>query len=202
MTTRGEWMVAHGLTRKDLAEWGVTINDDGNLVVPVGEQYQVIREFNTAKRYEYTHGCRHGFSLYGLDRAIDAIDDGFLFLVEGFSDCITAHKAGVRNTVSILTSHMTKTQWQLARVFADNIIVWLDGDQTGIDHAHQLIKQFPQAMTATVYGYDPAELYAKRGAEFFGQTAEMLKSAFEEFSYLELSPALSVRPSSKRRESS
>jgi hypothetical protein len=168
------WLFDHGLTEADLSEWGIIIQNDGSLHIPIraedGEElFTLTRKFEGVK-YDFSPGCRHGFALYGIDRAALEIKWGGGFIVvEGFSDCIALHKAGYKYTVSTLTTHITRTQLAMLKDMAKGGTIWLDGDKAGVDQAIKLnntLKDLPHleyTNILTVDGYDPASLYAELG---------------------------------------
>ncbi len=71
--------------------------------------------------------------LYGLYFARTAISkSGYVYLVEGYTDVIQMHQAGVENVVASSGTSLTENQIRLLKRFTDNVCVLYDGDAAGI----------------------------------------------------------------------
>ena len=71
--------------------------------------------------------------LYGLYFAKKAIQQqDFAIMVEGYTDVISMHQAGIENVVSSSGTSLTVEQIRLLRRFTKNITVIYDGDSAGI----------------------------------------------------------------------
>lgn len=71
--------------------------------------------------------------LYGLYFAKQSISkNGVVYLVEGYTDVITLHQAGVENVVASSGTSLTEGQIKLIKRFTDNVCVLYDGDAAGI----------------------------------------------------------------------
>ncbi len=71
--------------------------------------------------------------LYGLYFAKKAIQQqGFAIMVEGYTDVISMHQAGVENVVSSSGTSLTQDQIRLLARFTRNITVIYDGDSAGV----------------------------------------------------------------------
>ena len=71
--------------------------------------------------------------LYGLYQARQAIRmQENCYLVEGYTDVIGLHLAGVENVVSSSGTSLTEGQIRLIKRFTDNITILFDGDEAGI----------------------------------------------------------------------
>ncbi len=74
--------------------------------------------------------------LYGMYQAKNAIrKEDFCFLVEGYTDVISMHQAGIENAVASSGTALTEEQVKLIRRFTENITVLFDGDAAGIKAA-------------------------------------------------------------------
>src|SRR5262249_28652199 len=77
-----------------------------------------------------------GRVLYGLDQAKGAIlEKRVAVIVEGYTDVILAHQAGVRNVVATLGTALTRDHARVLRRYADRVLVVYDGDDAGISAA-------------------------------------------------------------------
>ncbi len=118
--------------------------------------------------------------LYGLDRAKAAMaSTGCAIVVEGYTDVIMLHEAGVRNAVATLGTALTAQHLRVLSRHASKRIVYLfDGDAAGqraADRALQFIdgSMTPEAGRAKVElaavtlpdDLDPADFVKERGAD-------------------------------------
>ena len=72
-------------------------------------------------------------TLYGLHLAKNAmVKEDNCFLVEGYTDVIALHQAGVENVVASSGTSLTEGQIRLIRRFTQNITILYDGDKAGI----------------------------------------------------------------------
>jgi DNA primase len=110
--------------------------------------------------------------LYGLNAARDAIRKTSTALVmEGYTDCITAHQFGFENTVAVLGTALGVGHVQLLRRFAERIrvVLVLDGDLAGRKRAKEVLELFLAAnvdlrVLTLPDEMDPAEFLLERGA--------------------------------------
>lgn len=71
--------------------------------------------------------------LYGLFQAKQYIrQEDNCFLVEGYTDVMSMHQAGVKNVVSSSGTALTEDQVKLIRRYTQNVTVLFDGDAAGI----------------------------------------------------------------------
>ena len=71
--------------------------------------------------------------LYGLYQAKqDIAKQGNCYLVEGYTDVIQMHQAGIQNVVSSSGTALTADQVRLVRRLTDNITLLFDGDAAGL----------------------------------------------------------------------
>ncbi|MFZ1677744.1 MAG: DNA primase [Saprospiraceae bacterium] len=74
--------------------------------------------------------------LYGLFHAKKAIrDENNCFLVEGYTDVISLHQAGIENVVASSGTSLTPDQIRLIKRYAERITVLYDSDPAGIKAA-------------------------------------------------------------------
>ncbi|EAY26346.1 DNA primase [Microscilla marina] len=73
--------------------------------------------------------------LYGLYQAKKSLRDDDCYLVEGYTDVISLHQAGIENVVASSGTSLTSDQIRLIRRFTPNITVLYDGDAAGIKAA-------------------------------------------------------------------
>lgn len=102
--------------------------------------------------------------IYGLDIAKQYIrQEGFAIWVEGYMDVIIFHKYGIKNVVAGMGTAISEEQVRLIKKFTDEIILYLDSDESGIRamlnsldlfDKHNLLLKIVEGKR----GYDPAEM--------------------------------------------
>ncbi len=119
-------------------------------------------------------------ALYGLDKAKAAMAaTGVAIVVEGYTDVIALHEAGLKNTVATLGTALTMRHIRILSRHAQRQIVYLfDGDEAGQRAADRALSFIDESMTpeagklqielaaVTLPGnLDPADYVAQRGAD-------------------------------------
>jgi DNA primase len=111
--------------------------------------------------------------LYGIHQSRQTIrNEDLCFLVEGYTDVISLHQAGVTNVVASSGTSLTKEQIQLIGRYTKNITVLYDGDSAGIKASFRgidLILEHDLNVRAVVFpdGEDPDSYSRKLGAAEF-----------------------------------
>ena len=106
--------------------------------------------------------------LYGLHLAQPAIAQlRQAVIVEGYTDVITAHQAGITNTVATGGTALTVDQVETIRPMTSNITLAFDGDQAGLQAAERVaelptttLQGFHLRLARLPAGTDPAGLIA------------------------------------------
>ncbi len=112
--------------------------------------------------------------LYGLFYAKNAIrQNDFVYLVEGYTDVISMHQAGIENVVASSGTSLTENQIKLIKRHTENVTVLYDGDAAGIKASMRGIDMLlEQGLNVKVVpfpdGEDPDSYSRKVGAEDFG----------------------------------
>ncbi|MEO9869103.1 DNA primase [Ekhidna sp.] len=71
--------------------------------------------------------------LYGMYQSKNAVrKEDNCYLVEGYTDVISMHQAGIENVVASSGTALTEDQVKLIRRYSENVTVIFDGDQAGI----------------------------------------------------------------------
>ncbi len=129
--------------------------------------------------------------LYGLEMARDAIRKTNTALVmEGYTDCITAHQFGFHNAVAVLGTALGAGHVHLLRRFAERVrvVLVLDGDEAGRKRAKEVLELFVAAnvdlrVLTLPEGLDPADYLMAHGADAFkglvSSAADALTHAFQ-----------------------
>ena len=123
--------------------------------------------------------------LYGLDIARDGIrKSATAVVVEGYTDCITAHQYGLSNFLATLGTSLTETHVTMLKRFARKVVLVYDGDGAGQAAAERSLAKFLahdvdlRVLTLPV-GLDPADFLAKRGREALQSEIEQAPEALE-----------------------
>ncbi|WP_185851816.1 DNA primase [Blattabacterium cuenoti] len=120
--------------------------------------------------------------LYGLLQAKTAIlKENFCYLVEGYTDVISLHQSGIKNVVSSSGTAITVDQILLIKKFTKTIVLFYDGDKSGIQASLRGINMFlEQEMNLRILflsdGEDPDSLSKK-------YSSSQLKDFIEKNSY-------------------
>jgi DNA primase len=116
-------------------------------------------------------------NMYGINVAKnDIVKTGTAVVVEGYTDVIALHEAGVRNAVATLGTALTARHLKLLGRFAKRIVYLFDGDEAGMraaDRAAEFLDSSatPEAGSARVDlavavipdGKDPADYVGEHG---------------------------------------
>lgn len=125
--------------------------------------------------------------LYGIYQAKNEIrNKDNSFLVEGYTDVISLHQAGITNVVASSGTALTKEQIKLVSRYSENITVLYDGDKAGINASIRgidLILEQGLNVYAVTFpeGEDPDSYVRKIGFERFEQYIIDNKSDFISF---------------------
>ncbi|MEO6686663.1 MAG: DNA primase [Dyadobacter sp.] len=122
--------------------------------------------------------------LYGIFQAKNAIrQQEACYLVEGYTDVVSLHQAGIENVVASSGTSLTIEQIRLIGRFTPNITILYDGDVAGIKAALRgldLVLEEGLNVSIVLFpdGEDPDSYVRRVGAEAF---KEYLKKASKDF---------------------
>lgn len=116
--------------------------------------------------------------LYGLDKfprgqaQENEPAGGAPVVMEGYTDVILAHAAGMRRAVATLGTALGKEHAQVLRRYADRVLLLYDGDEAGLRASERgvgvLLEEGLEVRVAALPdGLDPADYVLARGAEAF-----------------------------------
>lgn len=109
----------HTLSGKVIAFGGRVLKTDGK-----------IAKYVNSPESEIYHKSNELYGIYFAKQAI--VRDDRCFLVEGYTDVISMHQAGIENVVASSGTSLTQGQIRLIHRFTNNITVLYDGDGAGI----------------------------------------------------------------------
>ena len=111
-------------------------------------------------RYLFPPGFGKSQVVFNLQRAVEAAarQGGVGIVVEGFFDCLKVHQAGYGNVVALMGASISDRQSELLDTFRE-LVVMLDGDETGRRASRVLAARWPAASMAWVpAGRQPDQL--------------------------------------------
>jgi DNA primase len=120
-----------------------------------------------------------GRNLYAIDRAkADIVASGSAVVVEGYTDVIAMHEAGLRNVVATLGTALTREHARLLGRFAKRVVYLFDGDEAGLRAADRAAGLIDRALTPEAgrerieldvailpAGQDPADFTESKGGD-------------------------------------
>ena len=109
----------HNISGRIVAFGGRTLRTD-----------KTVAKYQNSPESEIYSKKRELYGLYFAKKAIQQLD--FAIMVEGYTDVISMHQAGVENVVSSSGTSLTTEQIRLLNRFTKNITVIYDGDSAGI----------------------------------------------------------------------
>ena len=185
-----EYLRAKGHSLKEIEDIGIALarsegtadHNAGRLIFPlfnprgqlVGFSARQLEKDGTAKYINSpeTPIFHKGENLYNYHRiASSAHRDGYCYLVEGFMDVMSCHRAGITNAVALMGTALTKEQIQLLKRLKCEIRLCLDGDapgQAAMIKNSQLLSKAGVAHRIVDYQgdlRDPDDIYNEDGKE-------------------------------------
>lgn len=133
---------------------------------------------------EIYHKSKIVYGIYQAKNAIRNADN--CFLVEGYTDVISLHQAGIENVVASSGTSLTPDQIRLIRRFSENITVLYDGDAAGIKASLRgidLILEEDMNVKSVVFpdGDDPDSYIRKVGGAAFSEYVKSNQKNFINF---------------------
>jgi DNA primase len=113
-----------------------------------------------------------GRQLFGIDRArAHASKCGRIVVVEGYTDVLALHQAGIRESVAIMGTALTAEQMAELGRAAPLVVLALDADRSGQEAMVRAAQHGGVDLRAVEMpeGSDPADLLATGGADSFGK---------------------------------
>mgnify|MGYP000085434431 CR=1 FL=1 len=147
--------IKEGYRQKYLSETGLTIVKEnkrfdrfkGRVMFPIqslsgkilGFGGRILKKNDKAAKYlnspesKIYHKSKVLYGIYHAKKSI--IQHDKCYLVEGYTDVISLHQAGVENVVASSGTSLTPDQIRLIKRFTNNITILFDGDKAGIKAA-------------------------------------------------------------------
>lgn len=152
---------------------------------PIGCGGRVLPGNDDPRKYINTRETRlfsKSEHVYALDMARDAISRSRVaVVVEGYTDVIMAHQAGLKNFVAVLGTALGPRHIRLLKRYADSILLVLDGDEAGQRRTNEVLELFVESDTdlrvmTLPEGLDPCDFILRNGA---GAMSELLSGAVD-----------------------
>ena len=129
-------------------------------------------------------------ALYGLyqSTALSRLEQGEVILVEGYTDVLALHQAGVTNVVACCGTALTSDQVRILRTFAEKLLLIYDADEAGARAALRAIDlaleggMMPYAV-ALPEGEDPDSYVRRHRGEGFTNYIDKHRKGFVDFLY-------------------
>ena len=121
------------------------------------------------------------YGTYFARQAIDKADE--CFLVEGYTDVLSLHQAGIENVVASGGTSLTQDQLRLIKKFTSNLTIIYDGDSAGVKAALRgldmaLEESLNVKLVLIPDGEDPDSYVRKVGAASFREFVQANKKDF------------------------
>jgi DNA primase len=118
-SSRARHLPIHGLSGQPIGFGARTLKSDKKLP----------KYFNSPESVLYNKSR----SLYGIYHAKKSIvEQGLCYLVEGYTDVISLHQAGITNVVASSGTSLTEDQVRLIKRYAPTVSILYDGDAAGM----------------------------------------------------------------------
>jgi len=184
-------VIAAGLAQQSRGRSGVIDRFRGRIMFPLSDARGRVLGFGARKMADGDQGPKYlntsenelfhkGRTVYGIDRARGpAAKAGRVVAVEGYTDVLALHQAGVREAVAIMGTAVTPDQLtELARA-ATTVYFALDADAAGQEAMSRAARGADERgidlkVVALPPGSDPADLVGRDGADAF---MELLQGA-------------------------
>ncbi len=153
----------------------------GGRILPGEKSENTPKYFNSLESIIFTKSQL----LYGLDHARDAIGKTeTAVVVEGYTDCITAHQYGQQNVVATLGTALAETHVTNLKRFVRNVVLVFDGDTAGKDSTDRALSKFlAQEVNLRILtladGLDPADFLEQQGGEAFAELVQKAPEAWQ-----------------------
>ena len=163
---------------------GAVIGFGGRIMTPANEHVLGGAKYINSPESEIYNKSK---TLYGISFAKNEIvKQNECILVEGYTDVISMHQAGITNVVASSGTSLTDDQIILIKRFTNDIVVIYDGDNAGIKAATRGIDMIlEKGMNVRVFllpdGDDPDSFAKKHSSEEIAQYIKQNKTDFLTF---------------------
>ena len=123
--------------------------------------------------------------LYGLNFARLAIrEQGFVIIMEGYLDVLSAHQAGINNSVASLGTSLTDEQGKLLKRYTTEVVIAYDADAAGVAATLRSLDMlqglgFRVRVVSIPQGKDPDEYIRSQGRQAWDYLVERAPALLE-----------------------
>jgi DNA primase len=123
--------------------------------------------------------------LYGLNFARPAIrEQGFVIIMEGYLDVLSAHQAGINNSVASLGTSLTDEQGKLLKRYTTEVVIAYDADAAGVAATLRSLDMlqglgFRVRVVSIPQGKDPDEYIRSQGRQAWDYLVERAPALLE-----------------------
>ena len=190
-------VIAAGLAQRSRGRSGVIDRFRGRIMFPLADHRGKVLGFGARRMHEDDKGPKYlntsendlyqkGKQLFGIHLARPAAGRaGRVVAVEGYTDVLALHQAGIREAVAIMGTAVTPDQLVRLRQAAATIYFALDADAAGQDAMARAARgadgTFELRVVPLPAGTDPADLVQRAGAEAFSALLETGAVSVPEF---------------------
>src|SRR4051794_9518440 len=174
-------LVAAGLAQRGRDSGGLYDRFRGRIMFPLADARGRVLGFG-ARAMSEDRGQKYlntseneiyhkGRQLFGIDLArAHAAKSGRIVVVEGYTDVLALHQAGIRESVAIMGTALTAEQMAELGRAAPLVVLALDADRSGQEAMLRAAQHGGLDLRAVEMpdGSDPADLLASGGADSFG----------------------------------
>ena len=179
----------HNVAGRVIAFGGRTLTND-----------KKVAKYINSPESEVYHKGRTLYGIYQAKRDITRLDK--CYLVEGYTDVLSFHQAGIENVVASSGTALTTEQIRLIRRFTFNLTIIYDGDSAGINAAKRGIDiALQEGMTIQLVllpkDEDPDSFAKKNNASFVTQFIKSNESDFIKFLVTNIPEDIKTNPTYK-----
>ena len=148
---------------------GQTVGFGGRILPSSPKVASAPKYYNSAETVLFSKSNQ----LYGIDQARQAaLDEGYLAVVEGYTDVLMAHQVGITHVVATMGTALNERHVQQLRRLVPRVVLVFDADaggEGGVDRALEVfVKNDLELQVASLpEGLDPCDLIAQKGPEPF-----------------------------------
>ena len=147
-----DYLAKRGIGQEEVDRWMLGLREN-RIIYPIRDSSNQICSFSSRRNPfiesdepKYKNATNNVIynrsrSLFGLNFAIKMLSTkNYFIIVEGYNDVIVLQKFGLP-AVAVMGSVITEDQIELMKKYTTNVILFLDGDEAGIDGAHRSAKR-------------------------------------------------------------
>ena len=171
------YLDARGVTKETAEKFGVGFFPGkgsmlGRIVIPIHNERGQLLAYagrsidNSEPKYKLPGSFKKSLVLFNLHRVLTLPEHRCVIVVEGFFDVVKIHQAGFPYVVALMGSSLSETQERLLTTNFQQIVIAMDGDDTGQKASKEITIQLSPKVFVRVaeiaQGRQPDELCDKQ----------------------------------------